>query len=95
MRKNAWTLAELTVVMVAVVILTSATMSIMKNININKARVYVYSAMRNITMGNISVTHENNAFTKKIKQPIGIVCILLMRFLWKKIQIAQKLPQVL
>ena len=62
MKKSAWTLAELTVVMVAVLILTAATMTITKNININKTRIYMYSAMRNITMGNISVTEENDEF---------------------------------
>ena len=59
MRKCAWTLAELTIVMIVVLVLTAVAMSITKNVNINKSRIYMYSAIRNITMGNISVIEAN------------------------------------
>lgn len=55
MKKNAWTLLELTVIMIVILVLTAASMSVMKTINVNKMRIYTYSAIRNLTMGSIAI----------------------------------------
>lgn len=59
MKKYAWTMAELTVIIIIMLILTKAAMSITKSINVNKSRIFAYSAVRNLTMGNIYVRQKN------------------------------------
>lgn len=55
MKKSAWTLAELTIAIIVLIILCRASMTISKNININKSKIFIYSAIRNLTMGNIAI----------------------------------------
>ena len=65
MNKKGWTLAELTVIVIIILILTKASMSVVKNININKARIYTYITMKNLTMGNIAIREKYTDFYPK------------------------------
>lgn len=56
MKKSAWTLAELAIAIIIMLLLCAASMSISKNISINRSKVYLYAALRNLTMGNIAIT---------------------------------------
>jgi len=56
MKKFAFTLAELTICIVALLILCAASMTVTKNININKSKIYIFAALRNLTMGNIAIS---------------------------------------
>lgn len=58
MKLKAWTLAELTIIIIIILILTKASSAIVKNTNINKARIFTYVTIRNLTMGNIAIKEK-------------------------------------
>ncbi|MBR5774501.1 MAG: hypothetical protein IKY44_06595, partial [Clostridia bacterium] len=62
MKKQAWTLAELTVVIVVILILAKASISVARTMDINKGRIYMYATMRNLTMGNLAIKEKFGEF---------------------------------
>ena len=63
MKKNAWTLAEMMIAMVILIILCSASMTIMKGINTNKARIYLYSAMKSFGQAHGVILERYGSFS--------------------------------
>lgn len=64
MKKFAFTMAELTICIIALIILCAASTTITKSLNVNKSKIYIYAALRNLTLGNIAITEmpANGAF---------------------------------
>lgn len=62
MKKFAWTLAELTIVIIVLMILSKATVSVIKSVNVNKSKIFLYSAMRNLTMANVAIKEKYENF---------------------------------
>ena len=62
MKFKAWTLAEMTIGLAIVMLLTYATMTITKSTNNNKAKLYVYGAVKNLAMGNGSISDKHGEF---------------------------------
>lgn len=62
MKIKAWTLAEMAIGLAIVMLLTYATMTITKSNNNNKAKLFVYGAIKNIAMGNGSISDKYGEF---------------------------------
>lgn len=60
MKLKAWTMAELTIAVIVIIILSAISMSVTKNNNINKARIFVYAALRNLNLGNVAILEAND-----------------------------------
>lgn len=56
MKKFAFTMAELTICIIALIILCAASTTITKSLNVNKSKIYIYAALRNLTLGNIAIS---------------------------------------
>ncbi len=61
MKLKAWTMAELTIAVMVIIILSAISMSVTKNNNINKARIFMYAALRNLNLGNVAITEANES----------------------------------
>ena len=61
MKSKAWTMAELTIAVMVIIILSAISMSVTKNININKAKIFMYAVLRNLNLGNVAVTEANES----------------------------------
>lgn len=58
MIKKAWTMAEMTVAIMVIIVLSAATMTITKNLALNKYRILAYSALKTIASANNSITES-------------------------------------
>lgn len=62
MKKIAWTLAEMMIALLIVTLLSGICVNLFKP-NTQKAKLFVYSAIRNLTMANISVIEKYGSLT--------------------------------
>ena len=50
MKKKAWTMAEMAIAMIILMILCALSMALIKNANINKARIFLYVGLKNVLL---------------------------------------------
>ena len=63
MKNKGWTLAEMMVAMVILIILCAASMSIVKGINVNKAKIFLYATMKNFGMAHGGLLEKFGSFS--------------------------------
>ena len=62
MKIKAWTMAELAVSMLIVIVLSYASITVMKTNDNNQAKIFTYAMMKNLSYGHGSISDTHGEF---------------------------------
>ena len=60
MKKHAWTMGEMIIAISVLLVLTGLAVRSIKNLEVNKAKISLYAAIRHLTMGTLAVSEKDD-----------------------------------